>query len=171
MRSGLKIAAALVGVQAALVGGYLLLGSAGRREEVKAQHLKRGAPELVYRTSDGAEGRLSRLRGQPVVVHFWATWCPPCREELPALLDVAAAGGIKVLAVSVDPDWPAVRHFWKKRLPPQIVLAPSKAAEAFGVFTLPETYVIDGSGQLRLRFAGAVDWRSKAVRARLREIK
>jgi thiol-disulfide isomerase/thioredoxin len=134
-------------------------------ESVGAERVSGPAPELAYRTHAGLEQRLSALRGRPVLVHFWATWCPPCRDELPGLLDLAASGEITVLAVSLDGDWDRVRHFLDGEAPAAVVLAaPGTEPERFGVTGFPETYLVDARGQLRQRFSGPRDWRSDAMR-------
>jgi thiol-disulfide isomerase/thioredoxin len=166
MKRGLSVVLVLLGLQGLLVLTYLLIEGRNEREAaVEAEPLDRPSPALRYRTFDGGEHRLSEHRGTPVLVHFWATWCPPCREELPALLDFAAASDIRILAVSVDREWDDVREFLHGDPPPQVVLATSSgAAEQFGVVTLPESYLVDARGRLRLRLAGARDWRSSALR-------
>jgi thiol-disulfide isomerase/thioredoxin len=134
-------------------------------ESVGAERVSGPAPELAYRTQTGLELRLSALRGRPVLVHFWATWCPPCRDELPGLLDFAASDEITVLAVSLDRDWDQVQRFLGGEAPPAVVLAaPGAEPERFGVTGFPETYLVDARGQLRLRFSGPRDWRSDAMR-------
>lgn len=165
MKRAVIIIGVLAAVQGVLVVGYLLLDR-GKPASVEVERVRRQAPELVYRSADGMEHRLSTLEGQPVLLHFWATWCPPCREELPGLLEFAAAGEIPVLAVSLDPEWSEVRQFLGRAPPPAVVLALSEdASQDFGVASLPETYLIDAAGFVRLRFAGERDWTSSAVRA------
>ena len=161
----------LAGVQGLLAAGYFLVVRDAPAPDVPpaavlaAEPLDRPAPELVYRTLAGEVRRLSALRGRPVLVHFWATWCPPCRDELPGLLERAAAGEITVLAVSLDPDWAPVRRFLGDDVPPAVVLAPSDTvSQGFGVVTLPVTFLVDAAGRMHLRFQGARDWRSRPMR-------
>src|SRR5512139_3280197 len=81
------------------------------------------APDLELERPDGSVVRLSQLRGTPVLLHFWATWCPPCREELPALItcvrEISRARSVQLLAVSVDRDWAPVRGFFAGEVPPE----------------------------------------------------
>ena len=127
--------------------------------------MDRPSPNLELRRGDGSRLRVTETRGRPLVLHFWATWCPPCREELPALLDYAAEGDVPVLAVSVDSDWSAVRRFLGSDPPPPVVLAQGDdVAEAFGVRSLPVTFVVDPAGRLRLRLDGPRDWASASAR-------
>jgi thiol-disulfide isomerase/thioredoxin len=132
----------------------------------RTQPMDAPAPELAVQRADGSALPLSETGGRPLVLHFWATWCPPCRDELPALLAFAAASEVQVLAVSLDPEWGAVRRFLGPDIPPSVVLASGEAvARAFDVRTLPATFVVDAKRRLRLRLDGPRDWASPAARA------
>jgi thiol-disulfide isomerase/thioredoxin len=129
----------------------------------------RPAPDLRWLGLDGSRHLLSAYRGRPVLLHFWATWCPPCKAELPALLalgrDLQRDGGPELFAVATDPDWDAISRFFDGRVPSHVVRAASgDAAEAFEVSTLPDTYLVSAEGQLVLRFGGARDWSSEQAR-------
>lgn len=101
-----------------------------------------------------------------MLLHFWATWCPPCVAELPGLLELGREGTVRVIAVSLDEDWTAVREFFAGEIPPEVVRASATTvAKTYGVSILPETYLIGADGMLRLRIAGERDWRSDAARA------
>ena len=118
---------------------------------------------------DGTALRLRELRGRPLILHFWASWCPPCRDELPALLAYAAAGEIDVLAVSVDPGWEAVTRSLGAPLPSVVARADGEAvAAAFGVRSLPVSFVLDRAGVLRLRLDGPRDWAAPATHGEVR---
>ena len=130
----------------------------------------RAAPAFDLKDVAGKRTRLAALRGKPVLVNFWATWCPPCKDELPALLDFAAEAEARVLAVSLDPDWDAVRRFLGPDLPPPVLRADSDTvAQAFDVRSLPVTFVIDAGGQLKLRLDGPRGWASPGIRAQVRD--
>jgi thiol-disulfide isomerase/thioredoxin len=105
-------------------------------------------------------------------VHFWATWCPPCREELPALLalsrDLARGGRFELVAVSVDRDWKVVESFFGGSVPPEVVRdAKLSGARAYGVSFLPDSYLVDADGNVVLRILGARDWKSRAAKTSL----
>lgn len=162
MKRFFKSIAVLVLIQAALVRFYFYVEDArGRKASIEFEHQHRPAPDLSYRTFTGATQRLSDLRGRPVLLHFWATWCPPCRDGLPGVLDFADRGPVHVVAVSVDPDWRSVWQFIGRDPPPIVVLVEDKSA--FGIESLPETYLIDAQGMIRLRMKGAQDWTSRAM--------
>jgi cytochrome c biogenesis protein CcmG, thiol:disulfide interchange protein DsbE len=125
------------------------------------------APDFTVRDSDRTV-RLSQLRGQVVVLNFWATWCPPCVEELPSLVLMQQrmkSKGVTVLAVSVDADESNYRRFLKDhdvnllsvRDPDQ------KSSGLYGTFKFPETYIVDRNGVVRRKFIGAVDWTEPEV--------
>jgi thiol-disulfide isomerase/thioredoxin len=123
-------------------------------------------PQLALEQSDGNALRSERLRGRPVLLHFWATWCPPCRTELPGLLELGGdPKALRVVAVSLDRDWPILTRYFQGAIPAQVVRDPSgELKRTFGVSTLPATYLLDAAGIARLRFQGARDWRGAAAR-------
>lgn len=106
---------------------------------------------------------LSQYRGQVVVLNFWATWCPPCIEELPSLVEMQRRlkdKGVIVLAVSVDVDQGAYKQFVKDHNVTLLTVRDpnGKSNQLYGTFKFPETYVIDRTGVMRRKFIGAVDW-------------
>lgn len=120
-------------------------------------------PDLALRRQDAELTLSDALNGAPVLVHFWATWCPPCVEELPSLLAYARSTGTPVLAVSVDEDWASLRAFLGDAVPPEVLLADgAEVARLFDVRELPVTFVVDADGWLRWRLDGAQDWTSGA---------
>src|SRR5262245_4812758 len=118
------------------------------------------APDAVGVTSSGVPIRLSALRGQVVVLNFWATWCAPCREEIPVLNDLHhryGAQGLNVIGVSLDDDgWSAVAPFVSELgVTYQITLGDDEVANAFGgVTALPATFIIDRDGIIHVHYKG-----------------
>lgn len=111
---------------------------------------------------------LNQLRGQVVVLNFWATWCAPCVEELPSLVEMQRrmkAKGVTVLAVSVDVDDNAYRQFVKNHGINLLTVRDGgqKANGLYGTFKFPETFVIDRKGVMRRKFIGAVDWNAPEI--------
>lgn len=120
------------------------------------------APEF---TVQDAQNRitLSQYRGQVVVLNFWATWCPPCIEEMPSLVEMQRRmkdKGVTVLAVSVDVDEGAYHRFEKDHNVNLLTVRDpgQKSSSLYGTFKFPETYIIDRNGVMRRKFIGAVDW-------------
>src|SRR5579859_630666 len=125
------------------------------------------APDFTVQDSDHTV-TLSQFRGQVVVLNFWATWCPPCVEETPAMVRMQARlkdKGVVVLAVSIDADDAAYHKFLKDYSVNMVTVRDEakKAAAIYGTFGWPESYVIDRSGVIRRKFIGPVDWMSPEV--------
>jgi len=173
MNRVLRTGFALVALQAVLVGGYLLVGEGTRGGDPipRAEPVETIAspmPDLVVRYIDGSSKNLAELRGRPLLLHFWATWCPPCRQELPHLLTLAESGRIDVLLIALDDDWAPVRRFLERPVPATMALADgSQVRSRFGVHELPESFVIDRTGNMTLRFRGPQDWTAAATLERL----
>ena len=132
------------------------------------------ASDILLLSPDGSTRRLSELRGRPVLLHFWATWCPPCKEELPGLLglsrEISHNGELLVVALAMDEDWDAVRDFFGGEIPPEVVrVGTGSSADDYEVSNLPDTYLLDADGLLRLRFSGTRNWQSKLARDTLRK--
>lgn len=111
---------------------------------------------------------LSEYRGQVVVLNFWATWCAPCVEEVPSLVEMQRrlkAKGVTVLAVSVDVDQDAFQQFVKNHNVNLVTVRdPSgKSNQLYGTFRFPESYIIDREGVMRRKFIGAVDWTAPEI--------
>jgi peroxiredoxin len=111
---------------------------------------------------------LTDYRGKVVVLNFWATWCPPCVEEMPSLVELQQRlkdKGVTVLAVSLDADEGAYHKFLKDHGVNLITVRDPdlKSSDLYGTFKYPETYIIDRSGILRRKFIGAVNWNDPEV--------
>lgn len=120
------------------------------------------APEFSLLPVEGTDPvSLTALRGKPAVVNFWATWCVPCKQEHPALVQVARMFGDKVSFLGVVyQDEPARIRTWLGQSGsayPTLVDEGSRAAIAFGVYGVPETFVVDAAGTIVHKFTGPVD--------------
>jgi len=134
-------------------------------------------PVVAMQRLDGTATTTAEWRGRPLVLNIWATWCPPCRSEMPSLQRLAdrlEADGIGVAALSVDEDANLVREFVLKygiRFPVAIAAAPSQAMSALGAVALPLTLYVDAEGRIIERVMGQRDWADEAlardIRARL----
>ena len=120
------------------------------------------APDFTLQDAD-RKVILSEFRGKVVVLNFWATWCGPCVEEMPSLVQLQQRfknKGVTVLGVSIDVDGDAYHKFLKDyKIDFLTVRDPDqKASNVYGSFKWPETYIIDREGIVRRKFIGAVEW-------------
>jgi peroxiredoxin len=128
------------------------------------------APDFILPDLDGTPIRLSDHRGKVVLLNFWATWCPPCRAEMPSMEKLYQAyreRGLAILAISNDLSGrSAVEPFVRERgLTFPILLNPEAGVFAqYGVRGLPTSYVLDRRGRIVSGEIGARDWSSGAAR-------
>lgn len=117
------------------------------------------APELELPTLDGSEVDLRSFAGSRVVLSFWATWCQPCRGEIPELNELHRTPGVEVIAVALDTDGPApVQAFVEGQgIEYTVLLGNQKVFERFRGFTIPYTLVLDDSLQIEKIYRGPID--------------
>jgi cytochrome c biogenesis protein CcmG/thiol:disulfide interchange protein DsbE len=127
------------------------------------------APAVTFRMLDGSAQRLDALRGQVVLVNFWATWCPPCRAEMPGfqkVYDARRADGFTVVGVSMDEGpRPQVAAFLRDRtITYPVAVATADVVAAFGgINSFPTSFLIDRRGRVRYAVRGI--FASPALRA------
>jgi len=131
------------------------------------------APDFSVTTDSGKPISLDNFGGKVLVLNFWATWCPPCINELPALNAMASElkkDGVVVLGISVDKDKEAYDAFLKKvRLNFETSRDPGADISAeYGTFKYPETYVINRDGKVLEKFINEQPWMSPEIVSRLR---
>jgi cytochrome c biogenesis protein CcmG/thiol:disulfide interchange protein DsbE len=123
-----------------------------------------GKPAPEFSISDGSESLdINRLRGKVVVLNLWATWCAPCVEELPSLLDLSKRmPALAVVAVSTDQDPEVYQRFLVQHHVSVTTVrdADQRINAIYGTVQIPETYIIDKHGIIRRKFIGAQDWTS-----------
>jgi peroxiredoxin len=124
------------------------------------------APDFTVTDSDRTVS-LHTFRGRPVVLNFWTSWCPPCVEEMPYLVQLQKQMGsrITVLAVSWDESEDQYRKFLRDYNVDLITVRDPKKMtwDLYGCTAQPETYIIDASGTLRRKFIGPVVWNSPEI--------
>jgi peroxiredoxin len=125
-------------------------------------------PALALNDVQGAVHDLAQYRGQVVLINFWATWCEPCREEMPSmqrLRERLSGKGFTVLAVNVDEPEARVRRFvTENRLDlPVLVDRNKNITRAWGVRVMPSSFLVGPDGRIRYRVVGEIDWMSDAV--------
>jgi cytochrome c-type biogenesis protein len=119
-------------------------------------------PDVEFQTLQGKPFRLSELHGQVVLLNFWATYCIPCREEIPALNSLQhdlQAQGLKVVGASLDDSAEGVNSYQKEvaKFDYEVLLGGSEAKVKFEQSVLPTTYLIDRQGRIRQKIIGARD--------------
>ena len=145
----------------AVLSGLALLGPAEARD---LQAYKGGAtPPLVLKDLNGKTQDLKQYRGKVVLINFWATWCPPCRAEMPSLqrLKAKMAGQpFVILAVDMGEAEPQVKAYIREIKTDFSVLLDKdgRALKAWKVFAFPTSYVVDAQGKIRYGLYGASEW-------------
>ena len=161
----------LSGVSFALAG----LPAAGAAALRKPWSPKAATPALQLLLLDGSPWGLAAERGHPVLLNFWASWCEPCRAEMPSLERLAVLHretGLKILAINFREGEAAVRRFLNATPLALPVLRDSDgaAARAFGVSIFPSTMAIDRKGRTLFTVVGEVDWTDAEGQALVRAI-
>ncbi len=116
--------------------------------------------EYQWQNEKGEDIQLSSFNGEPVILHFWASWCPPCRTEMPKMNNwVQAHPDVKVVMISLDYDLEGAKHFYdKKSIQAPLNLGDQRQTMALGVRGLPTTIVIDADGNISKRHIGDLNW-------------
>jgi peroxiredoxin len=132
------------------------------------------APDFALKDLEGKEVRLSDYQGKVVLLNFWATWCPPCREEMPSMESLYRAmegRPFEMLAVSVDESAEHVQgfrdHFGYTF--PILLDGDQRAASQYQTTGFPETFLIGPDGTIRKKYVGPFDWEARERVAEIEE--
>ena len=133
------------------------------------------APDFTLKTLDGQEMTLSKLRGKVVLLDFWATWCAPCREAIPHLINLQKTyqeKGFEVIGMNMDRgDVETVRRFVRSMdIPYPITLTPEEVSRNYSVSALPTTILIDKEGKIRQKFLGFTSEISRQITSTIVEL-
>ena len=151
----------------------------------------RPAPDFQAQDYTGKMVNLSAYRGKVVLLNFWASWCPPCVQEMPAMdklqrrFSSGAGGDLVVLAVSSDDSWQDIRDFFDTGTAMTVLWDPAAAPQAngaqagskvgalsmaYGTDKLPESYLIDRDGNIRYYVVNTRDWDSPDAQRCIRRL-
>jgi len=141
----------------------------GGLNKVKRMEIGKPAPDFVLQDVSGNTWQLSSLKGKVVFVNFWATWCKPCRDEMPsmeALNKVMAERPFQMLAIVFNDDLQMADSFARRLGATFPVLANPgpELAKAYMITGVPETFLVDAEGILRHKFIGPYDWDTEEMR-------
>lgn len=168
-----KIDRLLKGAIAALLAVLVFVIYDGLREKIVG--VGDTAPAFAITTDTGRTVSTSDFGGKLLVLNFWATWCPPCIEEMPSLdrfQRTLAGEGVVVLGISVDKDEQVYKAFLNKA---GVSFATARDPEArinadYGTFKYPETYVIDARGKVLRKYIGPENWTDERLMNDIRSL-
>ena len=149
---------------------------AGERTPLRPLEPRIPAPDFTLQDMDDETHRLSDYRGRVVLVNFWATWCPPCRREMPSMQrawEQLRPEGIEILAVDVGEDEETIFTFsGELELEFPILLDhDATAVEKWPVRGLPATFVVDPEGRIAYQVVGGREWDDPAIMEQLRQLR
>jgi len=142
----------------------------------KAGLVGQPAPDFTLPLVGGGSVKLSELRGKVVMINFWATWCPPCRAEMPSMERLYAQTkdlGFQILAVNVEADGLQMLPDYLKDHPHSFPIPVDDQGEvqtAYGVFRFPESFLVDRQGVIVEHIIGGRDWAERPMVEKIRAL-
>lgn len=137
---------------------------------------KEAPPPLLLKDLQGKKHDLNDFRGQVVLINFWATWCPPCRVEMPSmwrLKQKLKGKPFVILAVDMGEEEASVNAFLPDKMKKDFIVLMDKDGEAlrtWKVFAFPTSYIIDTKGNIRYALYGALEWDEASVVEKIRKL-
>ena len=128
------------------------------------------APDFTLTDLHGESVSLSQYRGKVVMLNFWATWCPPCRAEMPSIEELyrqmQQKGNFVLLAVNVEDNPEQAIKAFTSKTPlsfPILLDRDQRVSDRYQVSGIPQTYIIDRNGHIAQKVTGGMDWNSPEV--------
>jgi cytochrome c biogenesis protein CcmG/thiol:disulfide interchange protein DsbE len=158
-----------IGIGAALAG-YGVYRNLESSESRPAEVFK-AAPNFELPDAQGRKYSLKDFAGSVVILHFWASWCPPCLDEIPRWVELGRIfkdRPVKLVAISLDPVWAdALKILPTAKLIPNItslIDTEGKTPDRYGSFQFPETYLLSPDLKVVIKWVGPQDWESPEIR-------
>ena len=151
-----RLVSVLIGILLIAGGGIGLLLAVSRSARLPGTPVAAPLPDVIVTTLGGEVVNLADLGGRPLLINFWATWCPPCREEMPALERVErkwAERGAAVIVINFEEDEATIRRYLAENGLSLRVFQDSsgEVAQKLDITYLPTTLFVDGTGVIRSR--------------------
>ena len=163
------IAIGAVGVRYLGIGGWSHSEIAASPGGDGASKL-RLAPAFTLPDGSGKQRSLEDFRGKVVLLHFWASWCPPCLTEMPEVLDMAKAfvdTDLRIVAISLDESWTDSHRILPENVLPANFISlldlSREVPDRYGSFQYPETYLLNRDLRVVHKFVGAQEWNGKEM--------
>jgi peroxiredoxin len=166
----------IIVVVIAAAGGWYLSEPQQRSTSFALPTVGSQAPDFQLVDTQGNIRSLAAERGKVVLVNFWATWCPPCKAEMPSMEELYlnfGQGNFEILAINVDDNGPEVMPGFLKKNPHTFPILFDTAVQArtlYGVSMFPETFIVDKNGIIVRKVIGAIDWISPQVLSELNSL-
>ena len=127
------------------------------------------APDFILKDMSGKDVTLSSFKGKPIVLNFWATWCPYCRQERPylkSLYEEYKDKDLVIIAVSLDRSSKTVKRFLEQNPAPYMVLTDTEGMTValYNIMGYPTTYLINRNGKITQKLVGPVEWTDRNVK-------
>ncbi|MDH5631485.1 MAG: TlpA family protein disulfide reductase [Gammaproteobacteria bacterium] len=152
-----------------MLTGLIILQGVAVASELSLVSPPRKIPETVLPALNGKIYNLNAGRGKVLLVNFWASWCPPCRAEMPSIWRLKQRLGssrFEVIAINIGEDAETIKAFMPDKLLREFMVLldwRSQVSRAWSVDALPATFVVDREGQIRYVLKGAAQWDSREI--------